>query len=699
MKKHYPYLNDSAFLEQLNNQHIKEYLVNITVLNWQQDPIEKIEGRVINANISLDGKSAVRRTCNITLVADGIINDVTKVDNLISINKKVSLEIGFINFTKKYEQYPVLWFPLGIYVIVNPSISHNADSVIISLQLKDKMCLLNGECGGTLPASTVFDNYVTINEDGKEIISRPTIYQIIQELVNHFGGQQLGKIIISDLDTRVKQVMKWVGSSPLYMLQKGDQYQMTVSANKKTELEQQGWSSVQGSPFEYGYDVGFIYTDFTFPGELVCDGGDSIVDVLDKIKQVLGNFEYFYDVDGNFVFQQIKNYLNNSQSKVIIQHLNSGKLENSDYLLDMSNGKSVYEFNDANLITSYSNTPQYGMIKNDFTIWGVRQTTEGAKRPIRYHLAIDKKPKIGNTYYAFQYEDPYDNILKWHCPIRYSSKSNFPKKGAYGIFYYSQADGIIYTWADDGTGVYDYISTSSTMQRVTTTDWRTQLYFQGVSAEPFGTDSNYYYTELVNEWPKIYDIVPDVYESGRWVNHSKFKDSTLQTPVAIDYFLDFIDSEAKIAEFSVNNIGRRAYVVNDDDVNCVFEPIIPDIVLIQQSGSTNPSTEMGKIRQECRKRGQRYYQVPDTIYMALATGGTYNSGYDFIRQLLHQYTSYNETVSISCIPIYYLQPNTRIAIYDTDSNISGDYIINTISINLDVSSTMTISAIRALEKI
>jgi len=50
------------------------------------------------------------------------------------------------------------------------------------------MCLLNGECGGTLPASTVFDNYETIDENGNWIIKRPTIYQIIREVVNHFGG-------------------------------------------------------------------------------------------------------------------------------------------------------------------------------------------------------------------------------------------------------------------------------------------------------------------------------------------------------------------------------------------------------------------------------------------------------------------------------------------------------------------------------
>jgi len=97
------------------------------------------------------------------------------------------------------------------------------------------MCLLNGDCGGIINASTVFDTVETVDENGNIIINRPTIYQIIMELVNHFGKEPLHKIIISDLDSRVKQVMKWSGSSPLYMVQKEKQYQMTLNA--KTYLK------------------------------------------------------------------------------------------------------------------------------------------------------------------------------------------------------------------------------------------------------------------------------------------------------------------------------------------------------------------------------------------------------------------------------------------------------------------------------
>ena len=66
---------------------------------------------------------------------------------------------------------------------------------------------------------------------------------------------------------------------------------------------------------------------------------------------------------------------------------------------------------------SYSNSPQFQQIKNDFVIWGKRKTVNGQEIPIRYHLAIDKKPDIGNIYKVFFYNDPDDNLIKAVKPL------------------------------------------------------------------------------------------------------------------------------------------------------------------------------------------------------------------------------------------------------------------------------------------
>lgn len=50
---------------------------------------------------------------------------------------------------------------------------------------------------------------------------------------------------------------------------------------------------------------------------------------------------------------------------------------------------------------------------------------------------------------------------------------------------------------------------------------------------------------------------------------------------------------------------------------------------------------MSLLRKECIKKGQAYSQIPDTIYNLLDIGGSSNSGYENIKQLLHQYVSYN----------------------------------------------------------
>ena len=73
-------------------------------------------------------------------------------------------------------------------------------------------------------------------------------------------------------------------------------------------------------------------------------------------------------------------------------------MKQQDYVVDRTLGKAVYKFDNSYITTSYSNAPQFAMIKNDFVIWGVREGIDGIKLPIRYHLAIDTKPKVGNTY-------------------------------------------------------------------------------------------------------------------------------------------------------------------------------------------------------------------------------------------------------------------------------------------------------------
>ena len=608
------YLKDKDFLKKFDNQIIKNQYVKIIVLDFLENPIDEVQGKVTGGSINLDGASSMRRTCNLGFSTDS--KDLKNLKSLLGINRKVKIEIGFDNLIDdRYDS--IVWFPMGLFVIFNPSFNFSNSGLDISVQLKDKMCLLNGEVGGTLPATVIFNEIETIGENNQTIITHPTVYQIIKEVVNHFGEEQLGKIIISDIDLKIKQVMKWTGTNPLYELsyssnidnivQKEFFTNETTLNSRNAELVAAGYDCTI-TTFKTGMDVGFIYTDFTYPGELTGNAGDTVCTILDKIISTLGNYEYFYDTDGNFIFQEIKNYLNTSQAKVEMD-----KMKNSDYLVDFSRSKSEYSFEDNFLINSYSNTPNFGNIKNDFLIWGIRKDSNENTYPIRYHLAIDKKPK----------------------------------------------------------------------PELVGEDWRNVLYRQGIAADPFGAASNYYYTELKNEWTKIYDTT-----------NLEFKEEYLKNPSEADFFLDFIDADAAISEYSVWNIGRRTKVIVDNDVNCIFAPDIPDLVLIEIG---TPITDIEVA--ECEARGQKYYKMESEMFSLLSMGGSLKSAFSVVKDLLFQYTNYNESISLTGVPVYHLEPNIRISVSNEECSIYGDYIIQSISLPFDCSGTMTINANRALERI
>ena len=700
----YDFLKDQYFLKQLDELRLKEQFVRLTVLSWTEEAVSEIQGKAISGSLTLDGTSSVRRTASFTMFAEQKENDLSHIDQDLSINRKVRLEIGFRNtvptymydtrdektneVTHNYVNYKelygdIVWFPLGIFVIFDPSISHQVQQgVTISISLKDKMCLLNGDAGGVIPASVTFSQRENSNGD----IQKPLISQIIFQLVNHFGAEDAAKIVVEDIDDKIKQVMKYTGSNPIYYLETTGG---TVTTRRffldRTEALNAAAATGQNESdivtFEYGDDIGFVLTDFVYPGELTCNPGDTVTSVLDKIIAVLGNFEYFYDVYGNFHFQEIKNYLNTTYTTTVMNKLN----ESPSYDVDFSSGKSVYTFEGTKLISAVTNAPAYSNVKNDYMVWGVRKSADGETEiPVRYHLAIDHKPEIGQEHYVNFYEDDYGITRAGaEFTFTYNNISEFPNPGAEATLYIvgNLDNRQFYRWSKD-RGYYQ-VKQDDCM--VTTVDWRQELYYEGIEAQDTGADQPYYFAELLNEWPKLFNL-----------KTQQFYDSVKENPSGIDFWLDMIDDTAEVGEYSVDNIGRRGVVVQQDQINCVFEQEVPDLVFIDINQN---EADIQQEKGECDAAGQDWVQVDSTIYSLLTIGGSQNSCYERICDMLYQYTNMNQSITISAIPIYYLEPNTRITVRDDAAGINGQFMISSISLPLDVESSMNISAYQCKQKI
>lgn len=734
MNTKYPYLQDIDFLREFDELQLKEQYVKITVLDFLEKPIQDIQGQVISGSLNIDGQSTVRRTCNITFIAQPEQAQISNVNNLLSINKKVKLEMGFTNTTSHYIEEDKIWFPLGTYLIINPSISNSNGGIQISLQLKDKMCLLNGECGGVIPAAVDFANMEQYDEKGNLLQIKPTIYQIIQEVVNHYGGEQLGKILIDGLDKKVRQVVKWQGDKPVYYYEKKignveDYYACGYTTNSSDILNNK--DVVYYQEYNIGEDIGYQLVDFVYPDELAVDAGATVTSVLDAIKEKLGNFEYFYDLDGNFIFQEIKNYLNTTPATTYLNEKNNlfKSLNKDNYLVDRSKGITAYRFSNKNIITSYANTPQYSMIKNDFVVWGKRKTVDGLEFPIRYHLAIDSKPEITDEIYYVYFEvDSEEGYDKPFLPQMTFNEDDFKcysakqfaqeldklvpaterNPEAYFVYEFYITENLkssyILKWDNEKQTLVMNLKHVDLVP-IKINDWRSQLFIQGLQARGTGRDVPYYYTELLNEWPKLYDLKAHaVKEKNKVIYYiGDFRADAIEKLTSLDYFLDFIEPSTDVGGLSISQIGRRTKVLNDNSINCIFEPIIPDYILIKkgiiEKKNNYEEDETAAIRADCIKRGYKYLQVDDYILNGLGKGGHYNSAFVAIQDLLYQHTSYNESITINCLPIYHLEPNVRIFVSDENSDIHGDYVIKSMSLPLDINGTMTITANKVLDKI
>lgn len=708
----YMFLQDKRFLQQLDSLRIKQQFVKITVLNWKEEPLKQIQGIAISGSVNLDGSSSMRRTATLSLFAEEKDNNLANIDSLFAINKKCFLELGIVNnvpeLTKtekddygnsvntiiNYQEIygNIVWFPLGLFVMFNPSIAHSMQGVTISMQLKDKMCLLNGDLGGQIHSAVEFSNQDEVYDDNTSLSvqKKPTlIYNIIKQLVNHWGNEQFHKIIISEVPLWIKQVVRWMGNETVYVVQSNKNAMIFT-----TKEEAENWCATYQidtafiKDYQPGQDIGFIYTDFIYPGELTCNAGETVTSVLDKIIGIMGNYQYFYDVFGNFIFQQKANYLNMTntaywakENKEAGETYSFEELPVDQYEVDIRLNKPVYSFVNNKYTTAYNNTLNYNNVKNDFVVWGYRNTLDSnTKVPCRFHLAVDKKPSL-NEHYVVLFKDDFQIVRGLPC-----YEDNPPNVG----------DTI------EWLGVQYKVIFS---EKRASKDWREQIYYQMLESETLGTDENteinnpyfQYYAELKEEFPKIFDLSPISEEDNTAIG---YKTQFENFPYEINYYLDFIDEDSQLGQYSVNNIGRRAKIVDDNNegINCVFEPVIPNVVYIDTT-LFKTQKELEKFRDMISGMGYIYTQIPSELYSLFSIGGYLNSCFEKIKDLLYQYTHVNNTISITTLPIYYLEPNTRITVEDGPAGIYGDYIIQSISLPLDINSTMNINAYKALQKI
>ena len=727
-------LQDKVFIEKLDKNNQREIYAKIISLNMDELPIEEISGKVSQGTISVDGASAVRRTCSLTIVADRVnINEyywsfTTKFKLLIGLKVPEDLKLEYKEQTVQtidsvtgapvvngkiiypYEHYPdIVWFPQGVYLITDFKYINNTngtDNIYISG--KDKMALLNGDIGGHLPHATDFgiQEEYTYDEEEKIVDKEEielTVKQIIREMVHKYGNEPFHNIIINDLDDTGLQRLDYKGKEDVYLFKNvnsglyeqiifdGDVVRydsknnpITISKLKDYELDTLSTTFVTKNPKKvkatdsladrtfytvikcsYGSILGYRTTDFTYPGDFVMNVGDTITAALDKIVKTFGDqYEYFYNLDGQFVFQKKLTYVNTSWNSLqdTWEENEEQELIKSVYAESMKLVSQVeYSFIGGTMTTTFNNNPNIANIRNDYAIWGKKKaSSEGKDNAIHMRVAIDERPE---SYTSFD-----------------------------GITYTSQKwdwRELIYQMAQD---FYNHNHDD---------DFDIVLHNNNPTYKFGKTGYEQYYTDMIGFWRLLYNPTSDDNETY-WIspaqgqtqeefNEVRYWNRLVFTdPSSLLFWFDFINANnSDLNKYSIRAVGDRTKVINDDDIKAIYYGEIPNIIYI----STEKYNELKSVNM--LNDGYVYILLSKEMEEYFDVTTKNKSCQDELDTLIYNFTYCNESIQINSVPIFHLEPNMRISVYDEKTKINGEYIINKIVLPLNYNGQMQIMATKA----
>ena len=506
---------------------------------------------------------------------------------------------------------------------------------------------------------------------------------------------------------------------------------------------------------------GYRICDIVYPYDLVAAPGDTVTSVLDKLVKMLGNFEYFYDVDGRFVFQKKRTYLDVSYNNIINEHsINPEVWANSGEY----SSKYSYVFDDSVLVSSIQNSPNLSNLKNDYSLWGERESGS-ITIPVHMRYAIDKKPMyykvIGNKYSDFFDSKVFITEEGKNYIKNLSKDPNYANDGIIELKEYNLVDWreIIFMMANDyrrwyrdndfllkvrennmysdydsfyekGYTGYEkyYIDFEMNLSQGVVAYWR-ELYNPTDDAKGatgrYQADGQFISDLSTDDWKEgtSYskgDFVKIVQSDGTAIVYKSLKNENTSDPAAAS--TDWVQSNGL---FTYNSEGWNKDILdNPESLNFWFDFIDTTGELNKYSvhniGLRSKATNDDKIKaiyfrevpnvifdasgqsteqDKWVKPGYCHIRIPQGLDALFKISTRGKNAMDVIEEYLYSYTYPATAITLTTIPIYYLTPNTLIYLNDTKTGSVGEYILQKYSLQLGATAQMSISAIETAKRI
>lgn len=217
-----------------SNQSIRNLHIRINLLDFNFLNVNNIEGLSIDGSISINAKSDIRRTGNVSFVVTDSSFNIQK-GGQIWLDKYIQIEIGIDDIRTN----EIAWNNLGIFLINQPSYSYDAVTKQMSFQCVDLMAKMTGARNG----------YITgIGSEGFVLI--PT-------------GSNVREAIVD--------IIKKCGFTKYYVSEC---------------INEDG--IIQPVPYDMQFEQGTTWYQ-----------------ILEELKNILPNYQIYFDTDGVFRYEKI----------------------------------------------------------------------------------------------------------------------------------------------------------------------------------------------------------------------------------------------------------------------------------------------------------------------------------------------------------------------------------------------------------
>lgn len=199
----YRYIPTEQDLRMLK-QHIKNVSIKIDILNKNMQPIDKIEGVVINDDYSINVDSDIRRTYSASL-------RVTKDYNMIDLYKKLWIDkilqvyIGVEDLLTN----EMVWYLFGTFTFDVVTYDIGAESNVLNINCIDLAAKYNGALGGTLTDPILIPAY---NDDEQQTPN--TIRGAMISTIVDLAG--ITKYSISDMDKEIPHDLEFGAGATIW---------------------------------------------------------------------------------------------------------------------------------------------------------------------------------------------------------------------------------------------------------------------------------------------------------------------------------------------------------------------------------------------------------------------------------------------------------------------------------------------------